>query len=128
METTQQLYCVDLKIGGQTVGTLQVTATDSHEAAEIVGQKLTLNASKSYMKISPRSNGVIINNNNMDKENTTQENDTNDTEKPSITAMHEVTPEDKETQEGLEDVEVGEVVPMVPASAEQDKGLRPDLA
>lgn len=43
-----------------------------------------------------------------------------------ITSMHEVTPEDKETQEGLEDVEVGEVVPMSPASAEHDKGLRPE--
>ncbi len=59
-----------------------------------------------------------------------QENNTNDTpeEKPSITSMHEVTPEDKETQEGLEDVEVGEVVPMVPSDGENDKHLRPDLA
>ncbi len=60
-----------------------------------------------------------------------QENNTqNDTpeEKPSITSMHEVTPEDKETQKGLEDVEVGEVVPMVPGDAEGDKHLRPALA
>jgi hypothetical protein len=102
-------------------------ATSSEEAAQIAGEKLTLNASKSYMKISPRSNGVIINNKPMTKE--IEENDTNDTQdEPTVTAMHEVTPLDKETQEGLEDVEVGEVVPMVPGDAEGDKHLRPDLA
>ncbi len=62
--------------------------------------------------------------------NNIEENDTNteDTEKPTITSMHEVTPEDKETQKNLEDVEVGEVVPMAPGEAEGDKNLRPDLA
>ncbi|HEX8266965.1 MAG TPA: hypothetical protein VF596_16305 [Pyrinomonadaceae bacterium] len=124
MKTTPHLHDVDLMIDGSIVGTVQLMAASSQEAAEIAGQKLTLNASKSYGKISPRSNGVIINNRIMDNENT--QNDTQ--EETPITAMHEVTPQDKETQEGLEDVEVGEVVPMSPASAEQDKGLRPDLA
>lgn len=47
---------------------------------------------------------------------------------PTITSMHEVTPLDKETQDNLEDVEVGEVVPMVPDEGNADKHLRPDLA
>jgi hypothetical protein len=128
MKTTPHLHDVDLKIGGSIIGTAQVMATSSKEAAEIIGEKLTLNASKSYGKISPRTNGVLINNNKiMNEKETSHESIEEERENSTVTAMHEVTPEDKETQEGLEDVEVGEVVPMSPASAEQDKGLRPDF-
>lgn len=124
MPTTQP-YFVNFNVNGKIVGSCEVLAESPKAAAEIIGQSLTLHASKFYGKISPSINGVAIKENTMNNENT--QNDTPE-EKPSITSMHEVTPEDKETQEGLEDVEVGEVVPMSPAAAEQDKGLRPDLA
>jgi hypothetical protein len=124
--TTAQ-YLVELEVNKNIVGFCQVSANSPQEAAEIIGGSLRLNAKRYYEPISPRTNGVIINNKKMNNE--TIENNTNDTqEETPITAMHEVTPQDKETQEGLEDVEVGEVVPMSPAAAEQDKGLRPDLA
>lgn len=123
MQTTQQWYSVDLKVKNQIVGTTEIMADSPKQAAEIVGSMLNLKAKKSYMKISPRSNGVIIKENTMINENI---NDTQD--EPQVTSMHEVTPEDKETQEVLEDVQVGEVVPMVPGEANVDKGLRPDLA
>jgi hypothetical protein len=44
----------------------------------------------------------------------------------SVTSMHEVTPLDKETQPNLEDVEVGDKVPMAPSADEGDKNLRPE--
>lgn len=59
MKTTQEWYTVDLQIKKKTVGFTQVMANSPQEAAQLVGGILNLKAKKSYMKISPRTNGVI---------------------------------------------------------------------
>ena len=104
-----RMFSVDIYVGSTIVSNLELRAESAKEAAHTAASFIDLKA-----KISPRSNGVpIINPKHMNEDQ-------------GVTSMHEVTPEDKETQDNLEGVEVGEKVPMVPAEGEGDKNLQPD--
>jgi hypothetical protein len=98
------LYSVDITLSGQVIATVDIRATNPKEAAYAASSLLNLNAKKLYRK-------------DLKMSEETQE---------TIRSMHEVTPLDKETQPGLEDVEAGEKVPMMSEGSEGDKNLEPE--
>jgi hypothetical protein len=97
------LYSVDITLSGQVIATVEIRANNPGEAAYAASGLLNLNAKKLYRKDL-----------NMSEET-----------KEAITSMHEVTPLDKETQDNLEGVDVGDKVPMVPGEDDGDKHLKP---